>query len=794
MELPALLQLMSLHTCKEAMKTVDVHDLQQHMGQLRAEVRRKEDATAAAQRSAKAERQITDATHKVGRVVINVGDHACQQRLAAAHALALGGHDYGHTTVEEAMKMTGKQLQSYLQFHKQEVHTSWRVPKLLSHVCTHIRGKLAAAAPPQQQLTPAGTTPELAEPAGAPPQQQQQLAAASTSRKRGAPAANKPRAAKQGYEVELFRSSAAYLYANGRAEWAPDNYTFTCMGWDGLMEDLLLDPVNRTCDVGVAGISATSDRIAAGRRIMVYIGSKSDMFLFLKPFDRSVWLLMFATSLLVGLSVMLAEVPLNRIWNRPGPSLTKYSNLQWAASAMLLQATSTFSAKSTGARIIILGWGFMILILINMCVAGRVGRPNGYIAVLASQLTVNSINMNINGINDLISKPLGIFEADLTAFKRFNLAFLVPLPWNNAEDEEVMKESLRSGKVSALALDAPFVEYNVAQSCNFFTVGDIVLPVNLAYAFPPDTVLDHVEYFNQALTVMSETGTMEALQQQFITPEGGCSNKASGSATTVITVNQVAGLWVFFGAAIAAGAVINIGWYLWKKCCCRGEEEEGGVLGSSPSMRNNSLAVSEALDAWLHASLQGSMSMGSMAGGKSFARANPQMAWLGVAEATTHEEAMQVMEGHVRLVDMHLKRLTEQIDSRFAALSENLAIGDVRPLPAPQPSAPPNLRQKSLSARLSKLLTFTKSGSGAVEAGPSHATLQLTPSLRRGDGDQATAPAPPSLMASDAPPAQPPSGAPHSAPGSLPDGSAALPASLVPAGPASTELMALTDI
>ncbi|KAJ9519809.1 hypothetical protein QJQ45_013491 [Haematococcus lacustris] len=198
MELPALLQLMSLRTCKEAMKTVDVHDLQQRMGQLRAEVRRKEYAAAAAQQSAKAERQITDAAHKVGRVVVNVGDHACQERLAAAHALALGGHDFSHTTVEEAKKMTGKQLQTYLQFHKQEVHTSWRVPKLLSHVCTHIRGKLAAAAPPQQQLTPAGTTPELAVPAGAPPQQQQQLAAASTSRKREAPAANKPRAAKQG--------------------------------------------------------------------------------------------------------------------------------------------------------------------------------------------------------------------------------------------------------------------------------------------------------------------------------------------------------------------------------------------------------------------------------------------------------------------------------------------------------------------------------------------------------------------------------------------------------------------
>ncbi|KAJ9529203.1 hypothetical protein QJQ45_007863 [Haematococcus lacustris] len=138
MELPALLQLMSLRTCKEAIKTVDVHDLQQCMGQLRAEVRRKEDAAAAAQRSAKAERQIADAAHKVGRVVLNVGDHACQERLATAHALAFGGRDFGHTTVEEAMKMTGKQLQLHLQFHKQEVPltTVWR--SVLERRATHV--------------------------------------------------------------------------------------------------------------------------------------------------------------------------------------------------------------------------------------------------------------------------------------------------------------------------------------------------------------------------------------------------------------------------------------------------------------------------------------------------------------------------------------------------------------------------------------------------------------------------------------------------------------------------------
>ncbi|GFH32685.1 uncharacterized protein HaLaN_31943, partial [Haematococcus lacustris] len=91
-------------------------------------------------------------------------------------------------------------------------------------------------------------------------------------------------------------------------------------------------------------------------------------------------------------------VPLRRIIRQPGPALEKYCNLQWAATAMLLQALQQFNARSTGARIIILGYAFMILILINI-----------YIAVLASQLTVNSINTNINGISDLVNKPVGIF-------------------------------------------------------------------------------------------------------------------------------------------------------------------------------------------------------------------------------------------------------------------------------------------------------------------------------------------------------------------------------------------------
>ncbi|KAJ9504941.1 hypothetical protein QJQ45_021229, partial [Haematococcus lacustris] len=78
---------------------------------------------------------------------------------------------------------------------KAEVQRLRDVEQSLMGTVDGLQGDLGDLQAAHQSLQ--GTTPELAEPAGAPPQQQQQLAAASTSRKRGAPAANKSRAAKQ---------------------------------------------------------------------------------------------------------------------------------------------------------------------------------------------------------------------------------------------------------------------------------------------------------------------------------------------------------------------------------------------------------------------------------------------------------------------------------------------------------------------------------------------------------------------------------------------------------------------
>ncbi|KAJ9511220.1 hypothetical protein QJQ45_017184, partial [Haematococcus lacustris] len=428
-----------------------------------------------------------------------------------------------------------------------------------------------------------------------------------------------PQESYTGYEVELFRKSAAYLASQGHTEWLPEAYVFNCSDWDYIMADLLLPASQRTCDMAFQGMSATSERIAAGyqfsgpdyasgREIMVFMSLKPDMWLFLRPFSSTVGG--------CGLWAPFASAFKARIASLG----TSTASLIFYPCAAYQEALQQFNARSTGARIIILG----------------------YIAVLASQLTVNSINTNINGISDLVNKPVGIFV-----------------------DAALMLESLRNGKVSALILDAPYVETQVAKNCDLYKVGSTVLPNGLAFAFGPDVSADYIAHFSHALIVMEEQGIKENLKQLFVSPASSCSNKAGGSlSSSTIGIEKLAGLWVFLGAAVGGGFTWNLLAALFARVqrARSGDESLERRRSMSGSMSGNAI-------------LPSCESAGSMHGGirsKSFAAMNPEMAWLGVAEASTLEEGMEVLEGHVKVMDARMKRMFEAMQQQLSAISSAL--------------------------------------------------------------------------------------------------------------------------
>ncbi|KAL6749530.1 hypothetical protein V8C86DRAFT_3145171 [Haematococcus lacustris] len=88
MELPALLEHMSLHTHRSTLNNIDVQDFTLQLPKLRAAVRLHEVVATVARAPATAARKATAAACSVGVVVVNVGDHASQQRVAAATAAA----------------------------------------------------------------------------------------------------------------------------------------------------------------------------------------------------------------------------------------------------------------------------------------------------------------------------------------------------------------------------------------------------------------------------------------------------------------------------------------------------------------------------------------------------------------------------------------------------------------------------------------------------------------------------------------------------------------------------------
>ncbi|KAJ9511096.1 hypothetical protein QJQ45_013154 [Haematococcus lacustris] len=257
MELPALLELMSMRIHIDAIDGVDVLDFAQRLPELRKEVRREEAAAARERRTAKAEMKAAAATHRVGQVVVDVGDHEGQHRLEAAYALTYDGRDYSHTTLEEAEKLSVRELQAYLRFHQQELMKGWLKPKLKGLVMAHICNTVAAlhgdelgvaagagagaapdlppppGAPPWQELAAgAGAAPDLPPPPAAPPWQelaagagaapglppsraappwQQQAAGAGA-----APGLPTPPAEQQGVRAELDTSSTRKRRAGGR--------------------------------------------------------------------------------------------------------------------------------------------------------------------------------------------------------------------------------------------------------------------------------------------------------------------------------------------------------------------------------------------------------------------------------------------------------------------------------------------------------------------------------------------------------------------------------------------------
>jgi hypothetical protein len=227
-----------------------------------------------------------------------------------------------------------------------------------------------------------------------------------------------------------------------------------------------------------------------------------------------------------------------------------------SAASGQLKLTDPPSAQvihTPGSRLAVLGYCFFVIIIIN-----------SYIAVLTTQLTVNTRVFSVNKLSDLQNKPVGACESDVSALiSRFNLSNVIAVPCGSPENETAAIEILRSKQVVALLWDSPLVLYYSSNGCDLYSIGTSFNLRDNAVAFASDTPLSAIAAFNQALVGIKEAGTVESLQQQDLYKQADC--KAIPSLiTNGIDIVDVAGLWIFLAATLGLALTVTFAFQLWR--------------------------------------------------------------------------------------------------------------------------------------------------------------------------------------------------------------------------------------
>ncbi|GAX84112.1 hypothetical protein CEUSTIGMA_g11535.t1 [Chlamydomonas eustigma] len=392
-----------------------------------------------------------------------------------------------------------------------------------------------------------------------------------------------------GFETELFKAVANELNSSGLTEWAPSNWSFSCiMNFSSAWLDIQSQSSQRFCDIllgavtssDVAGtnLEITTETYQGNARVMIYEPSYPTVWWFLQPFEWRVWFLVFASPVVVALSLLVVEYPWWRVQQvqSGGPAITGstrvclrgtsisadkgspgfllsgagsrwLAQVQWSALGLGLQSMFDLIPRSPGGRIIALGASFTAMITFSM-----------YISALSAQLATFHLQRGVSSVSDLATVPVGIPKSNLNAFEFFTyqLFNVVPLPWGTDAERAAVLASLRAGSLAAVVMDNSYVTFMTSSNCNLYMVGNMLPSGGCGIVFPGDTPQSYIQNFDNALAIMVANGVMDQLESEYIQGHASCPNKNPPRQTDLI---QIGGVWIFVAAGIGLAVLMNVG-------------------------------------------------------------------------------------------------------------------------------------------------------------------------------------------------------------------------------------------
>jgi polar amino acid transport system substrate-binding protein len=303
-----------------------------------------------------------------------------------------------------------------------------------------------------------------------------------------------------GYSIDLWQEVAR------RNGWATE------FVWTETVTDLLKQVESGSVDAGIAGISMTKERedvvdfsypmFNGGLQVMVSQGNKTTW--------RDTFGRIFSPTLarLMGFLLLVLFVAGNLVWmfNRHRDDYpTGYirgvgEGMWWAGSTITANEPVGRDPSRAWSRVVSLIWVFAGIILVANLTAS-----------ISSKLTVQSIQGQINGVDDLAGKKI-ITVAGTTAAKELSVRGLRFT--EVAKIDDAYAELLSNG-ADAIVYDAPVLQYRSSHAGKgkMRVVGEIFRPEPYGIAVPTGSV--RREQIDSAILAMTADGTITQLKARY---------------------------------------------------------------------------------------------------------------------------------------------------------------------------------------------------------------------------------------------------------------------------------------
>ena len=303
-----------------------------------------------------------------------------------------------------------------------------------------------------------------------------------------------------GYSIDVWQEIAR------RNNWS------TTFVWTETVKDLLANVQDGKVDAGIAGLSMTKERedvvdfsypmFSSGLQVMVGDAHSSSW--------RDTLSNVFSPTLarLLGIVLLVLFVAGNFVWifNRHRDDYPKGyirgvgEGMWWAGSTITANEPVGRDPSKAWSRVVSLMWVFAGIIFVANLTAS-----------ISSQLTVQSIRGQINGVDDLVGKRV-VTVASTTAEKE--------LMTRGLQFEKVTKideaySRLLAHQVDAIVYDAPVLQYRALHSGQgkLRVVGEVFRPEPYGIALPTGSTLR--EQIDATLLTMTADGTLSTLKDRY---------------------------------------------------------------------------------------------------------------------------------------------------------------------------------------------------------------------------------------------------------------------------------------